>query len=159
MTTIYPTTREGDEGYPSVLDLLRMDDLPECDIAVPMWQTPDGKRVIIRVRALSLKAQEAIVRASRIAAAKIAAADKDDSPPDQDLETYLIETWLHGVIAPTFDRQQAQILRNRNGNAIQSVATFIWALSSLDRQYIDRLITELTQPLAPPDDDPAPAAE
>lgn len=159
MTTIYPVQRETGEVYPSVLDLVRMDDLAECDIAVPMWQTPDGNRIIVRVRALSLKAQEAIVRASRIAAAKIATAEHDDHPPDQDLETYLIETWVHGVIAPTFDRQQAQTLRNRNGTAIQSVATFIWALSALDRQYIDRLITELTQPLAPPDDDPPPAAE
>jgi hypothetical protein len=159
MAAIYPVQRDTGEDYPSVLDILRMDDLAECDIVVPLWQTPDKKRTIIRVRALSLKAQEAIVRASRIAAAKIAKAEQDDNPPDQDVETYLIETWVHGVIAPTFDRQQAQTLRNRNGHAIQSVATFIWALSSLDRQYIDRLITELTQPVAPPDDDQTAPAE
>jgi hypothetical protein len=155
--TILPTQREDGEGYPSVADLLRMDDLAACDIAVPNW-TLGGRRVVVRVQALSLRDQEAVLRASRLAAAKLAKETNDPSPPEQDIETYLIETWARGVVAPRFDREQAQGLRSRNGRAIEAVATFIWAISALDQSTIERYVTELTPADAVAERDPAPDA-
>lgn len=140
---IFPTKRQPDEEYPSVIDLLRMDDLPTCDVIAPNWQI-NGKRVLLHVRALSLRDQEAVRRASRIAAAKIADLEKEPNHPAEDLETFMLETWLRGVMTPKFDREQVQGLRSRQAHALHEVTTLIWAISSMDQETIERLIIEST---------------
>jgi len=156
---IFPIKKNPDEEYPSVVELLRMDDLPTCDVAVPNWKI-DGKRVVIHCRALSLRDQETIHRLTRAAAQKVAKAENDPNPEEVNIETHITETWLRGVLMPKFDREQIQGLRSRQAHALSEVTNLIWAISSLDQESVDAAIQRATPantlagPAEPDDDRP-----
>lgn len=139
--TLLPTKLRADEDYLSIADIQAAADLPEAIIRVPQWGGG-----AIRVRALSLMQRDQVARES---------TDRDGTiDPVKQIEATLRE----GVLVPKFDPASAQLLRYKNGHALEQIAQFIWALSALDQEYIDSIVQQLSgAERAPPGDPPAPS--
>ena len=136
--SLTPTTLDAGEAYATVDDVLNASDLPEATIRVPQWKR-NGTPLAIRVRALSLAQREAIQRESKQGA---------------DVMAQLEATLREGCVMPKFDVLQAARLRHKNGHALEQVAAFIWALSTIDQELIDATVQALSGAAAAPADDP-----
>lgn len=144
--SLLPTSLAAGEDYASVDDILSSDDLPQATVRVPQW-TRKGKPVAIRVRALSLVQREQI--------------DRESTRKDGSIDTVAqIEATLReGVLVPKFDINTSARLRHKNGNALEQIASFIWALSALDQDLIDAAVQAISGAAAPPADDAADAGD
>jgi hypothetical protein len=138
VATLLPTALELGEDYATIADIFELDDLPQATIRVPQWKRR-GKPLAIRVRGLSLLQRDIVARESL--------------RPDGTINTVAqIEATLReGVLVPQFDAATASRLRQKNPVALEQIAQFIWALSSLDQDLINATVTQLARA------DPAPA--
>lgn len=143
MTTLYPTKLGSDEDYATVEDILNCSDLPEATIRIPGWKR-GGKALVIRVRAPSLAQKELIAKEST----------RKDGTVDNVAE--IEATFRECVIVPKFTISQASQLRTKNGNVAEQVARFCLSLGSLDQEFIDGIVQQLTGAApAPETDEPA----
>lgn len=144
--SLYPTALAAGDDYASVDDIFDVTDLPEATIRIPGWKKK-GKELLIRVRALSLAQRELIAKEST----------RKDGTTDAVAE--IEATLREGCVMPRFDLLQAGRLRHKNGRVLEQIASFIWALSSIDQDLIDATVQGLAgaQP-APEPAAPAPSA-
>lgn len=127
-TTLIPSRLAAGEEYATVSQILAVEDLPHATLHVPHWRVA-GAPMAIRVRALSLIERDRVQR-------------EDDT-----VAQYCL-TWQLACVVPTFTPEQANALANKNPHAVEQVARFIWILSALDQEWIDRVVTTNTD--APP---------
>jgi hypothetical protein len=144
MTALYPTKLGSDEDYASVDDILNCSDLPEATVRIPGWKK-GGKALVLRVRAPSLAQKELIYKES---------TRKDGSTDNvAEVEATLREC----VIVPKFTLPQASQLRTKNGVVAEQIARFCMSLGSLDQEFIDGIVQQLTgAAAAPTTEEPAP---
>lgn len=129
--TLMPGRLAAGADYASVQQILMAEDLPQATLHIPHW------RAWIRVRAPSLSDMEQIGQAA-------AGADQ------------YITTIRLCCVAPTFTPEQAEALRDKNPQAIEQIARFVWLLSSLKYDWIERVVQTETGADAAPT--PAPTA-
>jgi hypothetical protein len=121
--------------YATASDLTTADDLAEMDLTVKRWHK-NGKPLKIRIKALDLDQQEAI----DLDALKQHPKTKEWFRSDA---LYCAATLQHGVIVPKLTKEQAQAMRQRNPNILRGVVQWIWALSALDVDDIEKYANDL----------------
>jgi hypothetical protein len=138
--TFIPSRLQAGEDYATVGQILECDDLPHATLHVPHWRI-NGKPAAIRVRALSLVERDRVQR-------------------EEDTVAQYCLTWQLGCTAPTFTADQAARLADKNPEAVEQGARFIWMLSALDQEWIDHVVTAQTnaEP-APPESVTSAAAD
>jgi|GEM_PF-2987748 len=125
------------EDYASVTAILACEDLQQATVHIPQWRI-GGQPAAVRVRALSLSEREQVQKCATLN------------------EQYCL-TWQLGCMLPAFTAEQANALANKNPNAVEQGALFIWTLSALDQEYIDRVVQQQTGAEPPPADESPPA--
>ncbi len=126
------------DDYASVDDLLGADDLPEIDVKIKRWHR-NGKPMRLRVRALSLDAQEAI---------DIAALLKHPKTGEwvRSTAAFNAATLQYLVIVPQLSAAQASLMRAHNPTIIDELCKFGWSLSAIDHDLIEKLANDLAPP-------------
>lgn len=137
---LMPSRLQAGEEYASLAQIVMVDDRPQATIHVPQWRI-DGKPAAIRVRALSLSQKERINRESIVDGAFSAQAQT-------------LITIREGCIIPAFDREQADALAEKSFHALEQIANFIWTLSALDQEWIERVVRAATGAEPPAADEP-----
>lgn len=137
--TLLPSRLGTGEDYASVTQILQCEDLPASTVHIPHWRV-NGKPAAIRVRAASLADMDAIGRESGA--------------------MQYIVTIRRCCVAPAWTEEQAAGLWEKNPQAVEQIARFIWLLGSLDQEWIDATVQSLTgaEPPAAAAPDPSAAA-
>lgn len=135
----YPDTlmfsRLGDgEQYATVTQILQCEDLPEATVHIPHWRV-NGKPAAIRVRAPSLAHLDQIGRAEAGAA-------------------QFITTIQLCCVVPSWTAEQAAALWDKNPHAVEQIARFAWILGTLDHDWIDTTVQQLTGAAPAPTEEP-----
>ena len=133
--TLLPSTLAAGEDYASVSQILECDDLPQATLHIPHWRV-NGKPAAIRVRAPSLSERDQIQKAGNATA------------------QYCL-TWQLCCVMPRFTTDQANRLSEKNPNAVEQGARFMWLLAALDQEWIADVVQQRTD--APPAQPPPPA--
>lgn len=136
---LMPSKLAAGEAYASVTAILECDDLPQATLHIPQWRI-NGAEAAVRVRALSLLERDRIQQAKTV------------------VEEYCL-TWHIGCMVPAFNMDQANALAQKNPHAVEQGALFIWTLSALDQEKIDRVVQHQTGAEPPPTDKPVPLAD
>jgi hypothetical protein len=138
---LMPSKLAAGEEYASLAQIVMCDDRPQATIHVPQWRV-DGKPAAIRVRALSLSQKERINRESTAQGAFSSQAQT-------------LATIREGCVSPAFDREQAEALAEKSFHALEQIANFVWTLSALDQEWIERVVQTATGAEPAADDQPA----
>ena len=128
---LIPSKLAPGEEYATISQILECVDLPHATLHVPHWRVA-GAPMAVRVRALSLVERDRVQR-------------------EEDTVAQYCLTWQLACVVPTFTPEQANALAHKNPHAVEQVARFIWILSALDQEWIDRVVTTSTdaEPAAP----------
>lgn len=122
----------GDAPYASTADLIALDDLHEVDVIVRRWRA-GRKPLKLRVRALDLDQQERIDIESTVQHEKTGEWVRSGA-------LYAAATLREAVIVPKLDGGKEHLLRKHNPVIINELVQFIWTLSRLDDDLIERLV-------------------
>lgn len=152
---LIPLQPDGQQ-YLTFEELLAIPDRVEVDVKIPFW-----RNARVRVRALGLEEQEAILRKARVVAAQHAKASGDPAgygSTAQDWQTYILESLREGVIMPALDDAKVYLLKKRNPRAMEMLVELIWSLSAFSQDNINALVEDLTPAPGAADGAPSGAA-
>lgn len=121
--------------YATAGDLTTADDLAEMDLMVKRWHK-NGKALKIRIKALDLDQQEAIDLDSLKQHPKTKEWLRSDA-------LYCAATMQYGVIVPKLTKEQAQAMRQHNPDIVRGIVRWIWALSALSVDDIEKYANDL----------------